>query len=382
MKQIKWSALFLCFAIMIMLVSCENQGAEKSVYESSSEQTENTLSSEEREMVENQKFLETVTYLDYVLTGETAPYFVGRWFEKEINGESHHVTLTDGSAIYFLVDGAESFDMNFTVITSKEEPYFAYSIDGGEPTRQHITEKTVHLPDNGKHTVRIIADGMTESEGKWKEEKGFALKSVIPSEGGKIYGIRPENKIIFYYGDSITEGVRALNMSATSNGNSAVNAYPWFCSEKLGAVTYSVGYGASGVTVSGSFHTFRNAIDYNSNGREVEDGVIPDVIVINHGTNDRGANAEAFKAELFKAIVRLREKYPDTPIVYMIPFGQYQAQAITEAMDHFENAYVVQTDEWNITFTDVYHPDSNGAKIAGENLAEELICILGEDFFS
>ena len=382
MKQKKWVALFLCFAVMISLTSCVNREAAESVYESSSEETEGGLSSEEREMTENRKFLETVAYLDYVLTGENAPYFLGRWFEKKINGVKHYVTLTDGSAIYFLIDGAESFDINFTVITSKEEPYFAYSIDGGEPIRQRITNQTVYLPDDGKHTVRIIADGMTESEGKWKEEKGFALKSVIPSGDGKIYGIRPENKIIFYYGDSITEGVRALNMSATSNGNSAVNAYPWFCSEKLGAVTYSVGYGASGVTVSGSFNTFRNAIDYNSYGREVEDGVIPDVIVINHGTNDRGANAETFKAELIKAIARLREKYPDILIVYMIPFGQYHAQTIAETMSGFENAYVVRTDEWNLTFTDVYHPDSSGAKIAGENLAEELVCILGEKFFS
>ena len=382
MKQKKWIALFLCFAVMITLVSCGNHRAEESAYESSSEQTEGSLSAEEREMAEIRNFLETVTYLDYVLTGEKTPYFIGRWFEKKINGVKHDVTLTDGSAIYFLIDGAESFDVNFTVITSKEEPYFAYSIDGGEPIRRCITDQTVYLPDDGKHTVRIIADGMTESEGKWNEEKGFALKGITPSDGGKIYGIRPENKIIFYYGDSITEGVRALNMSATSNGNSATNAYPWFCSEKLGAVTYSVGYGASGVTVSGSFHTFKNAIDYNSNGREVADGVIPDVIVINHGTNDRNVNAETFKAELVKALSRLREKYSDAPIVYMIPFGQYHAQAIAEAVSGFENAYVVQTDEWNITFTDVYHPDSNGAKIAGENLAEELICILGADFFS
>ena len=382
MKQKKWIALFLCFAVMMTLVSCGNHRAEESAYESSSEQTEGSLSAEEREMAEIRNFLETVTYLDYVLTGEKTPYFIGRWFEKKINGVKHDVTLTDGSAIYFLIDGAESFDVNFTVITSKEEPYFAYSIDGGEPIRRRITDQTVYLPDDGKHTVRIIADGMTESEGKWNEEKGFALKSITPSDGGKIYGIRPENKIIFYYGDSITEGVRALNMSATSNGNSATNAYPWFCSEKLGAVTYSVGYGASGVTVSGSFHTFKNAIDYNSNGREVADGVIPDVIVINHGTNDRNVNAETFKAELVKALSRLREKYSDAPIVYMIPFGQYHAQAIAEAVSGFENAYVVQTDEWNIKFTDVYHPDSNGAKIAGENLAEELICILGADFFS
>jgi len=371
----KQVALILVCFLVCTLVSCGGNEADFT------QTTEQTILPEDQLAAENQAFLDTVTYLDYRLTGEEEPYFVGRWFEKNIGGVKHNVTLTDGSTFYFMTSGAESVDVNFTVITSKEEPYFAYSIDGAEPIRRHITDKTVRLPDDGKHTVRIIADGMTESEGKWKEEKGFALKSVVPAEGGKIYGIRPENKIIFYYGDSITEGVRALNMSANSNGNSATNAYPWFCSEKLGAVTYSVGYGASGITVQGSFNTFRNAIDYNSFGRKAEDGVIPDVIVINHGTNDRNASEETFKAELFSAVCRLREKYSNVPIVYMIPFYQSHAESIGEVMNDFENAYVIQTSEWNLTYTDIFHPDSAGAKTAGENLAEELISIFGESFF-
>ena len=372
-KRIAW---FLVVSLVFMLVSCNGDGADVTQTTEAPISPENTIESE------NQAFLDTVTYLNYRLTGEEEPYFMGRWFEKKIGGVEHKVTLTDGSAFYFMTSGAASVDVNFTVITAKEEPYFAYSVDGAEPIRQHITESKIVLPDDGKHTVRIIADGMTESEGKWKEERGFALKSVVPAEGGQIFGIRPENKIIFYYGDSITEGVRALNMSATSNGNSAVNAYPWFCSEKLGAVTYSVGYGASGVTVSGSFHTFLHAIDYNSCERKVEDGIIPDVIVVNHGTNDRNASEEAFKTELFTAVSRLREKYPDAPIIYMIPFNQSRAGEISEVMGGFENAYVVQTENWSITMTDVYHPDPSGAKIAGENLADELLRILGEDFFS
>ena len=380
MKRKKWLAWILCASMIFLLVSCNGVGNSES--EEHSQQTSESLSPEEQILAENEAFLATVSYLDYELTGEESPYFAGRWFEKKINGIKHHVTLTDGSAFYFLISGSESFDVNFTVITSKEVPYFAYSIDGGEPVRQHITESKVVLPDSGKHTVRIIADGMTESENKWRDEKGFALKSVVPAQGGTVFGIRPRNKVVFYYGDSITEGVRALNMSATSNGNSATNAYPWFCSEKLGAVTYSVGYGASGITVPGSFNTFKEAIDYNSLGRPVDDGVIPDVIVINHGTNDRNASEETFKTELIRAVQRLREKYPDVPVVYMIPFNQSRAQTIAEAMSSFENAYVVQTAGWNITYTDIYHPNPAGAKIAGENLAEELIDILGEEFFS
>jgi len=375
MKLKRWIAGMLCLSVLFCFISCDTGEAVQT------DQTSETLSVSEKEKNENEAFLDTVSYLDYSLTGEEAPYFLGRWFEKKIGGVKHNVTLTDGSAFYFLIDGAESFDVHFTVITAKEVPYFAYSVDGAEPIRQRITQSKVVLPDSGKHTVRIIADGMTESEGKWQEERGFALKSVVPSEGGKLFGIRPENKVIFYYGDSITEGVRALNMSATGEGNSAVNAYPWFCSETLGAVTYSVGYGASGVTVPGSFSTFANAVDYLSCGRTVDDGAVPDVIVVNHGTNDRNASEDTFKAELTAALLRLREKYPDAPIVYMIPFVQSHAQSIEEVVRGFANAYVVRTDEWELTFTDIYHPDPAGARTAGENLAAELRRIFGEDFF-
>ena len=340
-----------------------------------------TLSPEEQLAADRQAYLDTVTYRDFVLTGEESPFYMGRWFDKEIEGANHQVTLTDGAHLYFLIENATSFDVTFTVITKTEEPYFAYSIDGGEMVRQHITEPTVTLPDTGRHTVRIVADAMTEGEGKWDRERGFALKSITPSEGGSIVGIKPTEKVIFFYGDSITEGIRALNMNATSDGNSATNAYSWQCAEALGVTPYLIGYGASGITVQGSFNTMLNAVDYLSKNRPVEDGVIPDVIVINHGTNDGGANRKVFEESLTATLARLREKYPDTPIVYLIPFNQAQARIITTVMENTENAYVIETKDWEITFTDTAHPDVAGAKYAGEHLADALKDIFGENFF-
>lgn len=339
------------------------------------------LTPEEQLAADRQAYLDTVTYRDFVLTGENEPFYMGRWFDKEIEGTTHKVTLTDGAHLYFLIENAASFDVTFTVITTGEEPYFAYSIDGGEPVRQHITEPTVTLPDTNRHTVRIIADAMTEGEGKWKQEKGFALKSITPAEGGSIVGIKPREKAIFFYGDSITEGIRALNMNATSDGNSATNAYSWQCAEALGVTPYLIGYGASGIIAEGSFHTMMNAMDYLSNGRPVEDGVIPDVIVINHGTNDGGASRKKFEEALTATLTHLREKYPDTPIVYLIPFNQAQAKPIENTVKDFENAYVVETKGWKVTYTDGVHPDAAGAKAAGEMLASELIGIFGEEFF-
>lgn len=340
-----------------------------------------TLSPEEQLAADRTAYLSTVTYRDFVLTGEDQPFYIGRWFDKDIEGVTHKVTLTDGAHLYFLIENAASFDVSFTVITTGEEPYFAYSIDGGEMIRQHITEPTVTLPDTGRHTVRIVADGMTEGEGKWDQEKGFAIKSVTPAEGGSIVGIKPTEKVVFFYGDSITEGIRALNMNATSDGNSATNAYSWQCAEALGVTPYLIGYGASGIIMTGSFSTMQNAIDYLSDGRPVEDGVIPDVIVVNHGTNDGGQNRKTFEDALTATLTHLREKYPDTPIVYLIPFNQAHSRVIPDVVEAMDNAYVVETRGWSISYTDGVHPDAAGAKAAGEKLAAALIEIFGEDYF-
>ena len=388
-------SVLLISACLLPLAACESGNAPAdtergTIGETAADITETptetptepvTLSPEEQLAADRQAYLDTVTYRNFVLTGEEAPYYMGRWFDKEIDGISHKVTLTDGAHLYFMVENATSFDVAFTVITTTEEPYFAYSIDGGEPVRQHITEPTVTLPDTGRHTIRIIADGMTEGEGKWDKEKGFAIKSVIPSEGGSIIGIKPTEKVIFFYGDSITEGIRALNMNATSDGNSATNAYSWQCAEALGVTPYLIGYGASGIIMPGSFHTMLNAIDYLSDGRPVDDSVQPDVIVVNHGSNDLGQNRKTFEEQLKIALNRLREKYPTVTIVYLIPFEQTHARVIANVVADMENAHVIETKKWEISYTDGIHPDVAGAKYAGEKLAAELKAIFGEDYF-
>ena len=370
-----WSIAFMLTSFGCATIPNENISGNDAPNTSKSPSSEDHISDS------RVKYLSSVTYGNFELTGESEPYYIGRWFDKKINGVSHKVTLTDGAYLCFMIEGSKSFDVNFTVITTGEEPYFAYSIDGGKPIRQHITDGTVNLPDTGYHTVRIIADGMTEGEGKWKQEKGFALRSVTPSEGGSICGIRPTEKTIFFYGDSITEGIRALNMSASSNGNSATNAYSWQCAETLGVTPYLIGYGATGILSQGSFHTMQNAIDYLSEGRPVDDTVIPDIIVVNHGTNDRKYSAEVFENALTETLAHLREKYPDTPIVYLVPFCGAHTDTISAVVAKMENAFVVDTKDWDIAYTDSLHPSAEGAEKAGKLLAFALTDIFGEDFF-
>ncbi len=351
-----------------------------------------TTSPEDIVQMEDQAYLDSLDYRKFVLTDEETPHYVGRWFEKSVEGASHMVTTTDGAHLYFLVEGTAEIAVNFTVITKLELPYFAYSIDGGEPVRQHIDEATVTLPDDGRHTVCIIADGLSETEQKWARETGFALRSVEAGEG-RIVGIRPDEKIVFFYGDSITEGIRALSMEANANGNSATHAYSWYTAQNLGATPYLIGYGATGLIQTGSFNTMLNAIDSLSRNRLVEDSpvanVTPDLIVINHGANDSGLPVADFDAALRTAVARLQEKYPGVPIIYCVAFleaenatVQAQGAAIDRLATEIDGLYVVHTGAWALSYTDGnLHPDAAGGKKAGDLLAEAILEIVGEDFF-
>ncbi|MBP3667867.1 MAG: SGNH/GDSL hydrolase family protein [Clostridia bacterium] len=318
----------------------------------------------------------TVNNRTYEILEESKPYFLGRWFEKEVEGIPHMATTTDGAQIYFLIEGAESFTVNFTVITRITTPMFAVSVDGAEPVRRPITEPTVTLPDTDRHAVCLTMDGMSEAEGKWYEEIGFAVKGVTLSEGGRLWGIRPTAPLVFFYGDSITEGINALGTNGDSLSNSATHAYPHYCAEALGITPYYVGYGASGMVRVGWFNTMEKAIDRMSLRCRVADSPAanqePDLIVINHGTNDGGLLTQEFTVAARDTLTRLSEVYPSVPVVYVIPLFQSQAEAIRTLMAEYPNGYVVETLGWPVAYSDGIHPCAEGAGVFGERLAEEI----------
>ncbi len=176
----------------------------------------------------------------------------------------------------------------------------------------------------------------------------------------------------------------------TGEFNSATGAYPFYVSKNLGAVTYSVGYGASGVTNPGSFNNFLTAIDKMSDTRF--DTFSPDVIVINHGTNDVGisdTNPELFKSELRRALDRLIEKNPGKPIFYVVPVGidgdwmESVRVAIREVVAEYEEINLIESRGWILDRTDGVHITKSkaGSFLAGKNIANAIEAVLGEEFF-
>lgn len=304
--------------------------------------------------------------------------FVGRWFEKTVNGKKCMVATNCGAEIWLRVSGTTQITVEWEQMVSTHTPYFAYSIDGKPATRQISTNGRISLPDTDEHFVRIITDGIYENVGKWNGN-GFAFYRIY-ADNAICVALEPKCPIIAFFGDSITEGIRALGVeestSVMDEVNSATNAFPWFACEELSAVSYRVGYGASGAIADGSFKNFETAIDFMTSdidtrvGKGYYNESTPNLIVVNHGTNDANEDSDTFKQAYQSAIYRLKSKYPQTHILCMRPFGGYQEHAIMEVAENTSGCTYVDTTGWDIELTDTYHPTTNGAKAAGLKLAE------------
>ncbi|MDK0900150.1 GDSL-type esterase/lipase family protein [Clostridium perfringens] len=307
--------------------------------------------------------------------------FIGRWFNKEIDGVRCKCTINAGSEFYFKIKGTNSINIIFKNNHERETPYFAYSLDGKPFVRQLITNPTINNLSLDEHIIRVIIDGLTESENKWIGEKGIAFEKVDVGTG-TIKGIVPRNRKIMFFGDSITEGVRVLNMNANANGNSSSGAFPFVTSAKLNSVSYRVGFGGSGVTKGGSggIPKCSEVIDNITSQREAS-YVEPDLIVLNHGTNDLGSSSELFKEEYNKVLDRLTIKYSGVPIFVMIPFKQTHSSDIKECVKDRGNCYLVETNGWGVTYTDGTHPNIEGGVIAGEKLSNKILNVLGKSYF-
>lgn len=304
--------------------------------------------------------------------------FIGRWFKKLINGIEHFVTINSGSQIFLRTNNTNTLTVNWTNMTPEITiPYYAYKIDNNEWVRIPITQNTITLPNSGEHLVRIICDGIRESVGKWDAENGYAIKDITINIGGIISGFNPFGKYITYYGDSITEGIRSLGISGDmSDTNSAIHSYTYYSSEKLCAFPIFIGFGASGLFADGSAARFSNVINSITAHRTITLGSLyyntntPNLIVINHGTNDQTVEPQTWKNEMANCINLLYKRYPNTKIVLIVPVNNNVfAEQILELATEYNNVYCLDTRGHDVSTTDGVHPDDNGAKVLGDMLA-------------
>ena len=224
------------------------------------------------------------------------------------------------------------------------------------------------------HKVRII-----------RISEGSVLASIDKVE---IYGSKPEFSLpseekelkLEFLGDSITCGFGVLatkqqNLFNTYEQDSTLS-YAYLTAQALGAEIRTEcisGQGivhSSGENVGIRFVEIFDMISRDKLGYKC-DGYIPDVFIINGGTNDTLTHVtpDEFVKGGIELLTAIRKMYPDTPIIWMYGammhvFDDSVVKAVHQFNKHDKNTYaliVKSVNDYKNQTGAVGHPNVNGS---------------------
>ncbi len=251
--------------------------------------------------------------------------------------------------------------------TNYPPPNLAYCIDGVWKAPVTCTSE-IAIPEvsgSGKHTLDVYLIN-SQQRHRWGSDGASGL-NVVRVAGLKVDADSiplpesPSKKWALIVGDSITEGCATSALMPYSNllGHAlrtqgyeyGINACGYSGWLKVGDSDGDVPgyYIVSGSTngIGGQYNETLsrwNKIDGNrhslldSHGHLSaygQTGQEPSLILINYGTNDylRKANSSDLIASITQCLAALRLAAPDAQIILLIPFGQYEASEIKEAVE-------------------------------------------------
>lgn len=263
------------------------------------------------------------------LTGDPVTY-IGRF--KALSDGRMRCSWSNSA----VVAGFEGTGIAVNLSSSASEDYVNVSVDDGEPFVLAVTNRTERYMlaeglDPGIHHVRIVK--------RLEGSKSYLTFSGFDYLDGKAAPTpAPRERRIEVIGDSITagygnEGPDAWSGFKNAEENAAIT-YGALAAEALDAEATIIGWSGMGLhqDLGGGTSLLMPEIyqrtlgtasatdwDFSQN--------IPDVVVINLGTNDFASSVDpaAFEASYVEFIHFIREKYPDAAILCTIGTIQYNA---------------------------------------------------------
>ena len=298
--------------------------------------------------------------------GECVTTAPGNYFEAAFAGE--HVTL--------------HFNTGYLGYPA---PHLWIQVDGGAMVETPVDRfLRLRAAEEGAHVVKVVYKGGSEVLPRWYQ----SLMGCVSFEGYEAEAsatLAPDDrKIIEFVGDSITEGVLTdidyTKTTASSIGqfnrvyeDDSLATYGSVCAEKLNLRAMFQAYGAVGLTREGNGSVPRAGLIYPYVFDHVPyTGEKPDYVVINHGANDRGANAEEYLLRYGELIKLVHEFNPEAQIICLGAFcGAFDAEL--GAFVRVLNApyvHFISTKGW--LPLEPLHPVRASHKLAGEKLSEIL----------
>ena len=241
-----------------------------------------------------------------------------------INAGAYFRTMITGSACTL------NFDLSTATAPASEIYWRVDGYEAGGPWIRTTPGANVPCPPPTDlasvpwHELEVVVKSTSETINRWNTAApgtAVRLAGVALQPGASVQRPRSAPWSILFYGDSITEGVRTVNQTATNDTdrNDATLGWAYRLGQLMGAEVGVVGFGATGLTVGGSGGVPALPSSYNYIASNVlRTGPAPDLIVINEGTNDSGSVTSAALTVLNALIAQ----YPDTPIALLVPFNQ------------------------------------------------------------
>lgn len=305
---------------------------------------------------------------------------IGRWYRI---GEKA-VATAPGSHFYFAFQGRHAVMHFLTNLMLTPYPHLWIRVDGGSMVEAQLDQKLgVYAHEEGNHVVEVVFKSAIEQSSRWYSP--LSGKVEFLGYEADAPGVLPpmEKKTIEFVGDSITEGVlidhptgEDLTWLERPYQDDSTATYAWRSAEMLGLEPVIMGYGAVGVTKGGcgSVPQAQEAYPYCFDEAELPYNNC-DYIVINHGTNDRGADLEVFRKGYFDLLDAVCTHNPASRIFILSPFcGAWATELADIARDYTEKSgrtieYICSAG-W--ISPERIHPDRTGHQTVADHLAQEL----------
>ena len=313
----------------------------------------------------------------------------GRWSTLE----GCAVTTTPGASLEAGFQGSMALLHFDTILNALPLPHLWISVDGGPrvevPLERYIR---IRAADGGPHRISLIFKSAMEMQHRWHWPQ-VAKVAFRGMEAEETAPLPPdERSIIEFVGDSITEGVLVdadclimPNVWPDEQYNrpcqdDVTGTYAWQTAEALGMRPGIIAYGAVGVTKGGCGGVVAAPDAYPFCFENAPyTGPEAAVVVINHGTNDRGSDPAHFVREYRRLLDAVRRKNPHSVLVLLSPFcGAFASELQALAADYGRSSggvvHYVDTAGW--LPPEPIHPGREGHSIAAQHLISRMREIL------
>jgi hypothetical protein len=317
----------------------------------------------------------------------------GRWDTQNPNYAEATAT---GSYLEFAFEGDMAL-IRFNIDTNAEPRIHLWiELDGGARIEAPVDRYLrIKAPAFGKHICRVIYKGGTENDRRWYRP----LTGKISFEGIDVDTPLPigedTRKIIEFVGDSITEGV-LIDDNYCGDGEKAFYidmlnriyqddvcaTYAWLTAERLNLRPVFMGYGAVGTTQTGmgKVPPAPESYPYNFDASPVTRSQ-PDMIVINHGANDRKKPVELYLEKYGELLDVIRRMNPCAKLVILSAFcGAYHEElgAFVEQYNTKNRTNIAYIDSYGWIPKEPLHPLRDGHKTVSDHLVPLLKKIIEE----